>query len=1220
MKCLLGKAVAASLGMFAALLAISPGASGQGSLKGTQKGNIFIPQSSIERPEDIGKRAHTNFRIRTGPSNLGSGIHPMGGNGPAGGMSPAQLRKVYLLPSKGGSQIIGIVDAFDYPAALADFNAFATQFGLPTEASTTVTANTNKVFQVVYAGGSEPPSDAGWNVEEALDIEWAHAMAPNAKIVLFEGNSNSFADLYQAEAAATSFVDAGGLSCKEVSNSWGSSEYDGETDSDSAFSSPTIVYFASAGDNGAPAGYPSSSPYVVSAGGTGVITDSNGNFVSEYGWSGTGGGPSQYETTPFYQNGISNLVSGARGTPDLSFEADPNTGVSVYNAAQGGWIVVGGTSVSSPSLAGIANLAGTAQGFFPAGSQVLLTSIYNNYGSVNFRDIVTGNDGYPAGPGWDFVTGVGSVQGLGGLSTLIVSNVTPPTATAGGASFTITINGYGFTSTSTVDWNGAALPTTYVSTTQLTAQVSDTEIINPGTYTVSVDNGGGDISNTVPFVVSSGALAITSLSPASATAGSPGFAMAVNGQNFTSGSVVYWNGTPLTTVYVSYSLLLATVPASAIAASGSYGVTVDNPDSTVSNTVNFTVSAAPVITGLSPASVAAGGPNFTLFVNGVNFVPGSTVNWNGTSLTTTFVSATEVTAPVPASDILTAGTVPVTVSNPGGVKSSSYTFTIATNPPTITALLPSSAVAGSPALILTISGTGFASPAKVLWNSIPLTATVVSTTKITVPIPAAYLATPGSANVVVQESGEFTENSNAAVFTISSGSTPTVTSINPSTVTAGSPAFTLTVTGTGFAVGSTINWNGGALNTAYTSPTQVSATVPAVDIANTGTASISVSNSGSKTSNSVTLTISSSNGTLTISTLSPSSVTAGSPAFTMTIYGSGYVAKSVAQWNNSPMPTTVVSPTELTLTIPASFVAKPGSDTFTVLNPGNALSNSAAFTVTSSPVITSLSPNSVTAGSPSFLLTVTGAGFVAGSTVNWNKGTLLTTYVNPTTLTASVPPSDVANVGTALVTVINPGSIVSNGAQFTITSSSGPPTITSLSPATLPAGSPGFTLTVNGSGFVTGSVVNWNGTALPTTFISSTQLTAAVPASDVANIGTAKVTVTNPGNIMSNSSNFVITVPPPVITTLSPNTAPAGGPSFTMTITGSGFTGGSYVYWNGAPLATTYVSGTTLKVTVPASYIAVAGTAQVIVVNPGDVASDPATFVITSGTIGSGHE
>lgn len=366
--------------------------------------DILIPDSSVEGPSDVGQRAHTNHLIKTAA--------PEGGLGPNGGMTPAQIRSFYNMPSTGGANTIVIVDAYDYPTALNDFNVFSAQFGLPQETSTNRLASTNKVFQVVYASGSKPRGNCGWDQEAALDIEWAHAMAPSAKIVLVEAASNSFANLFAAVDVASGIAGA-----REVSMSWGGSEFSSEASNDFHFPSGNgIVYFASSGDTGGTTIYPSASPFVLAAGGTSVSTNSSGNFLNETGWSGSGGGPSKYEPRPSYQSNIAVIVGAARGIPDVSSDADPNTGVAVYDSTscQGlkGWLVFGGTSVASPCLAGMANVSG----HFYLDSTTELTHVYSLLGSSSFRDIVSGTAGsFSCAVGWDFVTGVGSPQGTSGL-------------------------------------------------------------------------------------------------------------------------------------------------------------------------------------------------------------------------------------------------------------------------------------------------------------------------------------------------------------------------------------------------------------------------------------------------------------------------------------------------------------------------------------------------------------------------------------------------------------------------------------------------------------------------------------------------------------------------------------------------------------------------------------------------------------------------------------
>jgi kumamolisin len=360
---------------------------------------VLIPSTSIEQAEDVGMRAHTNHMIRFEPDR--------GGTSPTG-MSPATLRSVYSLPSTGGAGTIAIVDAYHYATAENDLSVFSSQFGLPQ------CTTANGCFKQVNASGGRIRTNCGWNQEAALDIEWAHAMAPNAHITLVEAASNSFADLFAAVDVATAQVTAGG-GHGQVSMSWSGSEFSTEASNDSHFQHNNVVYFGSSGDTGGVNGYPSVSPLVVSAGGTSVKLNANGSLNSETGWSGSGGGPSKYEPVPIWQSGLPNADSTHRSAPDFSFDADPNTGVSVYDSTscQGlsGWLVFGGTSVSSPALAGVVNVSGHNS----TNTTQELTLIYSNIGTGDFRDIVSGSAGsFSCKTGYDFVTGVGSNIGTAG--------------------------------------------------------------------------------------------------------------------------------------------------------------------------------------------------------------------------------------------------------------------------------------------------------------------------------------------------------------------------------------------------------------------------------------------------------------------------------------------------------------------------------------------------------------------------------------------------------------------------------------------------------------------------------------------------------------------------------------------------------------------------------------------------------------------------------------
>jgi len=309
------------------------------------------------------------------------------------GLSPDQIKTAYSFPtslSAGAGTTIAIVDAYNDPTVQSDLQVFSSQYGIPCNGCLTV-VNQN-------GGTSLPRTNANWAVEISLDVQWAHAIAPGAQILLVEASSNSNSNLYAAEDYAKQHS-------QYVSNSWGGPESSGEKSFDSHFAQSGVSFFVSAGDAGLPAEYPSASPNVISVGGTTLNLNANGSVASETGWSSGGGGCSAYEAATSAQAGFSQYAqagcNGKRATPDVSLDADPATGVSVYDSTkyqgQAGWWRVGGTSASSPMWAG---RAADAAGVLNA------STVYGS--TITFRDIVNGNNGAPCLVGFDLCTGRGS--------------------------------------------------------------------------------------------------------------------------------------------------------------------------------------------------------------------------------------------------------------------------------------------------------------------------------------------------------------------------------------------------------------------------------------------------------------------------------------------------------------------------------------------------------------------------------------------------------------------------------------------------------------------------------------------------------------------------------------------------------------------------------------------------------------------------------------------
>jgi subtilase family serine protease len=363
------------------------------------------------------------------------------------GYTPQQIDKAYgfdsitLNDSLGGSlkgdgsgQTIAIVDAYNDPNIANDLKTFDKQFSL-----------SNPKLTVVNQDGSTsnlPKTDAGWAQEISLDVEWAHSVAPKANIMLVEAKSASLNDLLTAVNTARN---AAGVSV--VSMSWGTNEFFNQGNFDSYFTTPAghqgVTFVASSGDQGSWFGptWPSVSKNVLAVGGTTLALNSNGTIANETAWSGSGGGISQFESQPQYQTQYNPNFS-TRGGPDVSINADPNTGYSVYDSlkyqGQSGWMTIGGTSAGSPQWAALIAIAN--QGRVALGGGTLdgatgtLPGLYSLYTDANyaksFNDITRGASSwwYGAGPGWDPVTGFGSPKGNADANALAHFGLNPANA------------------------------------------------------------------------------------------------------------------------------------------------------------------------------------------------------------------------------------------------------------------------------------------------------------------------------------------------------------------------------------------------------------------------------------------------------------------------------------------------------------------------------------------------------------------------------------------------------------------------------------------------------------------------------------------------------------------------------------------------------------------------------------------------------------------------
>lgn len=368
--------------------------------------------AASQRPVCPGPVAEGNAKCHARVVTNGKGT-PEVTTAPAG-YGPAQFRGAYGLPSAAAaSQTVAIVDAYDDPSIAGDLNTYSSQFGLP------LCNSSNPCFQKVNQSGSAsgpfPKSNAGWALEIAMDVEVAHAICPNCKILLVEANSNSLSDLAAAVSTAAK------LGATEISNSYGGSEFSTELNAAYAapYNQPGVAVTVSSGDNGYGSfGFPAALSSVVTVGGTTLTLGAGNTYGAETAWSGSGSGCSLYVSAPSWQSFLSSCA-GKRGSADVAAVADPNTGAAVYDSVRyqgrAGWFKVGGTSLSSPLVAAVYALAGG----LPAGTTGA-SGLYGHLGdSTVLHDVTAGSNGScstimcKAGAGYDGPSGVGTPKGIG---------------------------------------------------------------------------------------------------------------------------------------------------------------------------------------------------------------------------------------------------------------------------------------------------------------------------------------------------------------------------------------------------------------------------------------------------------------------------------------------------------------------------------------------------------------------------------------------------------------------------------------------------------------------------------------------------------------------------------------------------------------------------------------------------------------------------------------
>jgi hypothetical protein len=620
--------------------------------------------------------------------------------------------------------------------------------------------------------------------------------------------------------------------------------------------------------------------------------------------------------------------------------------------------------------------------------------------------------------------------------------------------------------------------------------------------------------------------------------------------------------------------------------------------------------AALTTASVTPASIAAGSSATTLTVSGTGFTTSTVIQVGGTAEATTFISSTEVTAVVPASQLASGTTLSIVATN-GSVASTGPAVDVVVNnlSPTLAQVTPSSVLAGAGSATLTFTGANFVPATTVQVNGGGRATTFQSTTQISATLTSADLAAGGTLAVTVVNPSPGGGTSSASLITVNNP-VPTVTSLSPTSVVAGANApTTVTINGTNFVPLSVVSLGGSNRTTTFVNSGQLTFQLTIADQATASNTPLTVTNPapGGGTSNAIQVAIN--NPIPGPITLNPNAEIAGGAPATVTVAGSNFVSRSVVQVNGSARPTTFVGATQVTFQPAAADLSAAGSLQVSVLNPtpGGGTSPTATLAIGNPiPSITSIAPNAVVTGSAASSVAVTGSNFVSSTLIQVNGSVRSTTYVSSTQLSVALTTADFATAGSLSLVAANPapGGGNSAAATLTVANSVNPlPVLLGFSPYLVPVGrSTPTTITVSGTGFISTSTVQVGGAARPATYIGPSQLTFQLTAADQATVGNVSVTIVNPGPGGGTSTVGSITVysgtPPPSIFAVAPDPLYAGEGNTTLTIQGSNFTSTSVVEWNGSPLQTA-ISGfsSLIGASVPASLLASAGTATVNVYN-----------------------
>jgi hypothetical protein len=866
-------------------------------------------------------------------------------------------------------------------------------------------------------------------------------------------------------------------------------------------------------------------------------------------------------TAPAHAGGVVNIVV---TTPDTQ----TGTGTSLYSYAAAP--TVSAIAPTSGSTAGGTTVTITGTGFATGATVTIGGSAATGVTFVNATSLTATTAAHAAGLTSVVVTNPDTQAGTGtSLFTFIapptVSAIAPTGGSIGGGT-AITITGTGFVSGATVALGGsAATGVVFVSATSLTATtaahaagVVSVVVTNPDTQTGT----GTNLFTYAPAPV------VSAIAPI----GGPlagGTAVTITGTGFVTGATVTIGGTTPTGIsWVNATTITATTVAHA---AGAVNVVVTNPDAQAVTAAGlFTYASAPTVATSSPASGPTTGSS-AITITGTGFAAGATVSIGGTAATGVGVTnATTITATTPAH---AAGGATVVVINPDTQSGGCSCFTFVA-PPTVSAVSPTGGSIGGGTAI-TITGAGFVSGATVSIGGSAATSVLFgSATSLTATTPA---HAAGAVNVIVTNPDTQT-GTGTGLFTYASA--PTVSATSP----VGGPlagGTAVTITGTGFVTGATLTIGGSAATgVAFVSPTSITATAPAHAA---GAVNVVVTNPDTQTGTGTGLFTYAS--APTVSAVAPTSgALAGGTSVTIT--GTGFVGGATITIGGSAATGVAFnSATSITAITPAHAA---GAVNVVVTNPdtqtGSGLS---LYTYAPAPSVSGISPTGGALGGGT-AVAITGADFVSGAsvTIGGSPATSVA-FVSATSLTAMTPAHA---AGVVNVAVANPDTQTGTGAGLYTYAAA--PVVSAISPIGGPMAG-GTTVTITGTGFVSGATVSLGGSAASgVTFVNSTSLTANTPAHAA---GAVNVVVTNPDAQIGTGTSLFSYANAPSISAISPIGGALAG-NTAVTITGTGFVNGVTVSIGGsAATGVTFISSSSLTATTPAH---AAGVVNVVVTNP----------------------